>query len=70
MTPSSPVSRMTLRWAPPHASFTAVMIFFCIGQITIQTLRAMIVPNITPAWMYRARPPNIPIPAGPRHSDG
>ena len=32
-------------------SRTAVMIFFCKGQMRIQTLAAMMVPNMAPVWM-------------------
>ena len=32
------------------------MIFRCEGQIRIQTLAAMMVPNNPPTWMYTARP--------------
>ena len=32
-------------------AFNAVMIFFWYGQITIQTLSAIVVPKVAPPWM-------------------
>ena len=40
--------------------FVAVMIFFCAGQIRIQTFAAMIVPNIAPRWIAVPRNPKPP----------
>src|SRR6185503_940538 len=48
-------ARATVAASGAVPALTAAMIFFCAGQIRIQTFIAMMVPNIAPTWMNTAR---------------